>query len=281
MDLLWRSFFQEAKMDKLGNLIGCKMHDLMHDLAILVAGSMTTTLDDDKGRNISEKTCHVSIVVGDGINTSSITTSLSKASRLRTFISPTINLIFGESDCEAIFSSSKFLRVLELYVGDLDFLPSSIGKLKHLRYLNLSDNYYIKKLPNSVTRLQNLQTLILSHCTRLEELPRDIKKLVNLKHLYIEECSKLAYMPRGLGQLINLQTLSNFVVNKDPLSSHSSGLKELNGLNNLRGSLSIYNLRHGKDAMSECKAANLKEKQHLDAFTVEYQRRCHCFGRNC
>ncbi|XP_059439408.1 putative disease resistance protein RGA3 [Corylus avellana] len=61
MDLLWRSFFQEAT-DKFGNVIGCKMHDLMHDLAILVAGSMITTLYDDKERNVAEKTRHVSIV---------------------------------------------------------------------------------------------------------------------------------------------------------------------------------------------------------------------------
>ena len=43
------------------------MHDLMHDLAILVAGLMITTLDDDKDKNISKKTRHISIV-GDDIN---------------------------------------------------------------------------------------------------------------------------------------------------------------------------------------------------------------------
>jgi Leucine-rich repeat (LRR) protein len=269
MDLLWRSFFQEAVTDEFGNVHRCKMHDLMHDLAISVAGSMITTLDDDKERNISEKTRHVSIV-GDDLNTSSITTSLSKASSMRTFIFPTTNHIFGKSDCEAIFSSFNFLRMLELHVGDLDFLPSSIGKLKHLRYLDLSYNHNLKKLPNSITMLQNLQTLLLYFCEKLEDLPRDIKKLVNLRHLEIEGCYKWAYMPPGLGQLTNLQTLSNFVVQKDPLSRHSSGLKELNRLNNLRGNLDIENLRHGKDATSECKAANLKEKQHLDALDLRW-----------
>jgi hypothetical protein len=267
MDLLWRSFFQEADMDEFGNVLRCKMHDLMHDLAISVAGSMTTTLNDDKETSISEKTRHVSIV-GDNINTSSITTSLSKASSMRTLIFPTISYVSSESGCEAIFSSFNFLRMLELHRRDFDFLPSSIGKLKHLRYLNLSWNRNLKKLPNSITKLQNLQTLILSFCEKLEELPRDIKKLVNLKHLEIERCLKLGYMPLGLGQLTNLQTLSKFVVHRDPLSRHSSGLKELNRLNNLRGSLDIINLRHGKDAMSECKAANLKEKHHLDALDL-------------
>ncbi|GLT54165.1 hypothetical protein SLA2020_273870 [Shorea laevis] len=62
MDLLWRSFFQETEKDEFGNIIDCKMHDLMHDLAILVAGSLITSLDDKK-RNIDEKTRHVSFTV--------------------------------------------------------------------------------------------------------------------------------------------------------------------------------------------------------------------------
>ena len=267
MDLLWRSFFQEAETDEFGNIIQCKMHDLMHDLAISVAGSLITTLEYDKERNDVEKARHVSIV-GDCVDTSSITTLMSKTSRIRTFICPTTDYSFGELDCEAIFSSFKCLRALDLHFRNLYFLPSSIDKLKHLRYLSLNRN--LKKLPNSITRLHYLQTLILHFCHELEELPRDIKKLVNLRHLEIEGCYKLAYMPRGLGQLTNLHTLSKFVVHKDPLSKHSSGLKELNGLNNLGGHLNIQNLRHGKDATSECKAANLKEKQHLNTLDLRW-----------
>jgi Leucine-rich repeat (LRR) protein len=303
MDLLWRSFFQEARTDNFGDVVRCKMHDLMHDLAILVAGSLITTIDD-KNRNLHEKTRHVSVFG------SSITTSLCKASRIRTFLCD-FRTVFNISDCEAIISSSKFLRVLDLHERNHELLPSSIGKLKHLRYLDLSNDENLKKLPNCITRLQNLQTLKLklwknleelpssigelkhlryidlscninlkklpnsmsrlqnlqmlqvSNCENLEELPRDMKELVNLRHLEIDGCERLTYMPRGLGLLTNLQTLSKFVVHKDPLSQHSSGLKELEGLNNLRGDLDIENLRHGKDGASECKEAILKEKQHL------------------
>jgi hypothetical protein len=147
-------------------------------------------------------------------------------------------------------------------------LPRDIQKLVNLKHLYIDGCSQLTYIPRGLG--QNLQILKLSYCEKLEELPSDIQKLVNLRHLEMEYCDKLAYMPRGLGQLTNLQTLSKFVVHKDPLSRHSSGLKELNGLNNLRGSLDITNLRHGKDAMSECKAANLKEKQHLHALDLRW-----------
>ena len=72
-------------------------------------------------------------------------------------------------------------------------------------------------------------------------------------------------MPYGFGQLTSLQTLSLFVVSKDPIGSskHYGGLAKLNKLNDLRGEIKIKNLEFVKDAILETRAANLKEKQHL------------------
>ncbi|KAB1225423.1 putative disease resistance protein RGA4 [Morella rubra] len=206
MDLLWRSFFQEVKVDESGDVIRCKMHDLMHDLATSVAGSLITTLDSIDF--IDEKTRHVSI---DSFPV--VTTSLSTSTRIRTLLLLREGLSMTESTCDAIFSSFQFLRALDLKDLELDFVPTSIGyKLKHLRYLDLSHDNRIIKLPDSITSLQYLQTLRLSFCRSLEELPSDIKKLVNLRHLEIDVCNALKYMPRGLGELTNLQTLSQFVI---------------------------------------------------------------------
>jgi Leucine-rich repeat (LRR) protein len=267
MDLLWRSFFQEVEEDDWGN-IKFKIHDLMHDLAISVAGLENRTCGIN-GETVAEKTHHVSF----GINLSSssqIPNSLSKACRMRTFLLPNQSLriskqkVWERSTCDAFFSSFKFLRLLDLNHTGISNVPYSIGKLKHLRYLDLSHNKNIKMLPNSITRLHNLQTLKLSWCRALKELPRDFYKLVNLRHLVIDCCFNLSHMPRGLEQLTNLQTLSNFVLSKksDSVSGLTRVLKELHGL---RGDLEILDLRHGKDGALE---PNILKEKHLQNLTL-------------
>ena len=128
-------------------------------------------------------------------------------------------------------------------------------------------------LPNSIVKLYNLQILKLSLCYKLKEMPRDINKLVNLRFLEIDGCSGLTHIPNGLGQLTNLQTLSRFVMSKgriDSLPRSTGGLKELDRLNEIRGKLSIENLKQVKDAALEYKDANLKEKQRLDRLDLNW-----------
>uniref|UniRef100_A0A2N9ENQ5 NB-ARC domain-containing protein n=1 Tax=Fagus sylvatica TaxID=28930 RepID=A0A2N9ENQ5_FAGSY len=155
---------------------------------------------------------------------------------------------------------------------NLKELPRDIKELVNLRYLDLSDNKSIITLPDSITRLWNLQTLKLEDCIYLKELPRDIKELVNLRHLDNSNCDALSHIPSGIEQLTCLQTLSLFVVSKDPpsISKHVAGLGELNGLNNLRGTLEIKHLELLEDANAESKAANLREKHHLENLILDW-----------
>ncbi|XP_030938610.1 putative disease resistance protein RGA1 [Quercus lobata] len=275
MDLLRRSFFHEVEQDKLGNISKFKIHDLMHDIAIQVTGSESTTIYS-KENVIDKKTRHVSF--GDMLySKSEIPISLYSARRIKTFLLPCQQnydtIRSNDSISSVIVASFKFIRLLDLHNTGIKTIPSSIQNLNYLRYLDLSKNGHIEMLPNSIVKLYNLQTLKLSECENLQELPRDINKLVNLRFLGIDECLGLTHMPNGLGQLTNLQTLSRFVMIKGRIDSmpRSNGeLKELNRLNELRGNLSIENLKHGKDAALEYKDANLKEKQRLDSLYLNW-----------
>jgi hypothetical protein len=79
--------------------------------------------------------------------------------------------------------------------------------LKHLRYLDLSDNKNLKKLPNCITRLQNLQTLKLQFCENLEELPNSIGELKHLRYLNLNWNKNLKKLPNCITRLQNLRTL--------------------------------------------------------------------------
>lgn len=261
MSLLSRSFFQDAEYDEWGNIIRCKIHDLMHDLAESVAGTECAKVKLD-ARNVNERTHHISCVSGFDSSLEFPTASL-RAKNLRTFLSTVYSSSdrqLNESYCNKIVSSFKCLRTLNLSNSEIETVPSLIGKLKHLRYFNLSHNADIKSLPDSVSRLLNLQTLDLSCCDDLVELPRDIGKMVSLRHLAIESCLSLTDMPNGLGQLTNLRTLPLFMVGR------KTQLSQLNGLNKLRGSLRIENLGEKQNS----RLANLEAKEGLQSLVLQW-----------
>ncbi|XVF37698.1 hypothetical protein REPUB_Repub20aG0032000 [Reevesia pubescens] len=263
MDLLWRSFFQVAEKDGLGNVVSFTMHDLMHDLACAVAGD-ECCIANLEAENVNEGTRHVSFE--DKLDSSwKIQSALLKANRMRTFVLSGSSL--NPSTFRVLLSSLKCLRTLGLSNSNIEMLPHSIGKLKHLRALSLSGNENIKKLPSSLSGLQNLQTLDLEGCYKLEELPRKTRRLVSLRHLHIDGCIELAYMPRGLGQLTCLRTLTKFVVGKT--GRRVGQLRELNGLNNLKGELNISSLQN---AIPEFGSSCLKEKLNLKSLELDWSR---------
>ena len=149
MLLLWRSFFQDVREDFRGN-IWCKMHDLMHDLAISVAGTECTVLHSTK-ENIGENVRHVSF----NLLNSSTQFPIIK------FEGKRIQSVLGhrrgrDFTCNVLVSNLKYSRTLDLGNLWLQKMPSSIGKLKHLRYLDVSENDRLKILPNSIVMLLNL-----------------------------------------------------------------------------------------------------------------------------
>ena len=249
--LLATSFFQNAREDACGNIISCKMHDLVHDLALLISKSETLILEGDLKDDVSY--VRPLFLRSVGQMTSRISFARVDFTKLRTLVSE--NTIFFNmlSDC-------KSLRVLKLH--GVSKLPDSIGNLIHLRFLYILQSA-IKELPKSITELYNLQILRIEDCGDLKP-PKGLHNLINLRHFYTKDL--IVRAPR-VGQLTCLQTLPFFRVGHD----EGCGIKELENLNQLRGELNIYDLDLVRDD-KEAKSANLTKKVEIFRFGFYWNR---------
>ena len=84
MDLIRRSFFQEAEEDE-GMNMKFKMHDLIHDLAQLVS-RIECALVDSNAKNVNEKVRHLSFPYYKVSFFAENLSTLIKANKIRTFI---------------------------------------------------------------------------------------------------------------------------------------------------------------------------------------------------
>ncbi|KAI3409176.1 uncharacterized protein J3R85_019666 [Psidium guajava] len=245
MDLLWRSFFQDVQEDELGNIVNFKMHDLMHDLAQLVAGTECMIVDFSSGK-LDKRVRHVSYSCNFDLSWTR-GTSYSGADKLRSFL---------------LLNQSPFHSV-----PNKPFYDTVVGSFRGLRSLNMS-NSGVTMLPVSISNL----TLILTSCYNLEKLPTHMEKLINLRHLDIDRCANLKQVSCGLGKLQSLQSLGTGGIT---ISRQSCWLTELKDLNNLHGELRIVDLGHDDDATLEWKDVNLKDKRNLQSLVVEWGPESH------
>ncbi|KAF2944222.1 hypothetical protein DAI22_02g125500 [Oryza sativa Japonica Group] len=116
-------------------------------------------------------------------------------------------------------------------------LPKSIGKLKHLRYLEISGACPFKSLPSELCHLHNLQIFSARKC-KLESLPGDFSKLCNLQ----------SHFDASTGQGVGLTLMKN--------------------VNQICGGVTINNLgATSKDIAAE---SAIKNKKNLDRLNLKW-----------
>ena len=159
---------------------------------------------------------------------------------------------------------SSLGRLTNLYWLDLDgnslsgSIPSRLGDLTNLIWLDLGGNSLSGSIPSSLGGLANLHTLYLSFNSLSGSIPSSLGRLANLNSLALGANALRGSIPSSLGRLTNLEYLdlsSNAL--RGSIPSSLGGLTDLGILwlryNHLRGSIpaalcrfeSTINPQHG------------------------------------
>ena len=242
-DLVNRSFFQ--KID--GKYV---IHDLMHDMAQLVSKHDCFILKDkDDFDKVPSSVRHLFILSSTKLDCTRLL-SLRKHTKLRTLLcyrslrNKTLACVM-DSWC----SELQHMRVI--FCAYTKELPESIGKLKHLRYLEISGACPFKSLPSELCHLYNLQIFSARKC-KLESLPSDFSKLRNLRRF-----DSWAFHGDPKGE-------SHF----DASNGQEVGTILLKNVNQIFGGLTIDNL--GAISKDIAAKAELNNMRYLDRLTLKW-----------
>nr|POE55445.1 isoform 1 of protein suppressor of npr1-1, constitutive 1 [Quercus suber] len=99
------------------------------------------------------------------------------------------------------------LFLLSLKGTAIELLPSSVGRLTYLGYLDIRDCKNLLCLPSSICSLKMLKELYVSRCSKLVNLPENLENLEGLFHLSLKGTA-IEVLPSSVGRLTALRQLN-------------------------------------------------------------------------
>ncbi|KAL5561296.1 hypothetical protein UlMin_031043 [Ulmus minor] len=137
---------------------------------------------------------------------------------------------------------ADMFRVTSLVLPNSQLLGSispDLGKIEHLRHLDLSNNFFNGSLPSSIFNASELQVLSLSNNVISGQLPESIGNLKTLQLLNISDNAFAGKMPENISSLQNLSVVclrSNYFSGSVPSGFNSVQVLDLSS-NLFNGSL--------------------------------------------
>ncbi|CAM0957758.1 unnamed protein product, partial [Alopecurus aequalis] len=278
-DLVNYGFFKKETGDSGTHYV---MHDLLHDLALNVSSQECLHIASSSPRvvDIAPSVYHLSISISetadteDGVLKEKIRKELDKIRNIIKFENLRTFMLFGNYDASfvRIFSdllkSAKSLRVvfLSTMYYPVEFLLCNFSKLVHLRYLRIVSEGSNEGLPRSISRFYQLRVLDIRSWDGSHNLLGDMSNLEKL-HYFLVQYDYLHSNICNVGKLHSLQELLRFEVRKE---SSGFGLSELGKLEELGGTLGIYNLENA--LVNEAPEAKLSYKNRLEKLTLSWKK---------
>ncbi|KAL6607053.1 hypothetical protein ACP70R_042706 [Stipagrostis hirtigluma subsp. patula] len=178
-ELINRSLIQPSKLDILGKVKACRVHDIVHDIAVSISTEENHVfiVEDYTSTNATteQNIRHLSCFAEKKLDTGLVLSGVRSFTLFREIKVPLASFCL---------SRFKMLRVLDLRyakcrrLGDINF----IGSLVHLKFMHFPLWARVDALPRCIGDLQGLLTLDLGACW-VHVLPREITKLQNLRNL--------------------------------------------------------------------------------------------------
>jgi disease resistance protein RPM1 len=221
-DLINRSMIQPVEKKDNGEVLSCRVHDIMLDVirSEIEEENFVSVLNYPEDllrmhRNIRRASLQCS-GVECRMTTAMVNGSLSKVRSI---------YAIGRFSCQSLMCL-KYVRVLHLDIGFggkyvLDL--TGISSLFLLRYLKVAGDMKVE-LPSQIGKLQQLETLDLGDSD--SKLPSDLTSLPLLLHLVVGGST---VFPDGIGRLRLLRTLGYFDLGNNSVEN-IEGLGEMTSL---------------------------------------------------